>query len=307
MTLPLDTTDDATPGASAGAAGPLAATRPFYWSVRRELWENRSLYIAPLIAAGFVLFGFLVGSRRLVMSLGASGLPPERHALMLAIPYYIAAAAVIAVSVIVAAVYCLGALFNERRDRSLLFWKSLPVSDLTTVLAKATIPLAVIPVIAFIVVLALQSVLLLLSTIVLAGHGLSAAPLWTAIPWGKMTLNLAYGLVALALWYAPLYAWFLLVSGWAKRVTFIWAVLPPVGLCILEKIALDTTFLGDLLHRRLGGALSAAFSTSSQGGDTNLNIDLADFLSSPDLWGGLIVAAALIAAAVWQRRRRDAI
>jgi ABC-2 type transport system permease protein len=306
--IPSGASPDRPLGEATAAPAALAATRPFYWSVRRELWENRSLYIAPLIAAGVVLFGFLVGSRRLVQGLAeAGGLPQGRHAMALAVPYDIAAAAVLAVSLIVGAVYCLGALFNERRDRSLLFWKSLPVSDLTTVLAKAAIPLAVTPVIAFVVALALQLVLLLLSTVVLAGHGVSPAPLWTAIPWPRMTLALAYGLIALSLWYAPIYAWFLLVSGWAKRVTFIWAVLPPVGLCVLEKIALDTWFLGDMLGRRLTGALAAAFSQAPDDADTHLRMDPARFLGDADLWGGLIVAGALLAATVWQRRRRDAI
>src|ERR1700733_15667053 len=35
-----------------------SATRPFYWSVRRELWEHRSIYIAPMAVAAVALFGF---------------------------------------------------------------------------------------------------------------------------------------------------------------------------------------------------------------------------------------------------------
>jgi ABC-2 type transport system permease protein len=311
MSVFSDTVPDGAPEAAfqaTAAASVLAPTRPFYWSVRRELWEHRAFYLGPLIAGGVVLFGLVLSVINISHHLhGAWQTKMEGAGELLAIPYGVAAFAILATATIVGVFYCVGALHNERRDRSLLFWKSLPVSDVTTVLAKAAVPTAVMPVIAFAVTIALQLVLLLLGSVVLAGHGVSPAPLWVVIPWPRMTLCLAYGLVAFSLWYAPIYAWFLLVSGWAKRVTFIWAVLPPIGLCILEKIALDTWFLGDLLGRRLGGALEAAFSRSSGDADTNLQIDLGGFLASADLWGGLVVAAAFLAAAVWQRRRRDAI
>ena len=57
--------------------------------------------------------------------------------------------------------YCLDALYGERRDRSILFWKSLPVSDLTTVLSKASIPIVVLPLLTFAVTVATQLIMLL--------------------------------------------------------------------------------------------------------------------------------------------------
>src|SRR6266481_5916308 len=127
-----------------------APTRPFYWSVLRELWENRSIYIVPLIVALVVLLGFLVST---------IGLPERRRAVLLLdpakartgieAPYDMAAIMLILTAFIVGLFYCLDALHGERRDRSILFWKSLPVSDLTTVLSKAIIPLALLPLITF--------------------------------------------------------------------------------------------------------------------------------------------------------------
>src|SRR5216684_9331723 len=127
-----------------------AATRPFYWSVRRELWENRSICVAPLIVTIVVLFGFLVST---------GGLPERRRAVLLLdpakaraaieMPYNVAAMMLIFTAFIVGVFYCLDALHGERRDRSILFWKSLSVSDLTTVLSKSIIPLVVLPAIAF--------------------------------------------------------------------------------------------------------------------------------------------------------------
>jgi ABC-2 type transport system permease protein len=112
-----------------------AMTRPFFWSVRRELWENRSLYIAPLIVAAVVIIGFIFT---------AIGLPERRRALLLLndaakqraaieMPYSMAAMMIMFTVFIVGVFYCLDALYGERRDRSILFWKSLPVSDATTV------------------------------------------------------------------------------------------------------------------------------------------------------------------------------
>src|SRR5207248_2681713 len=115
--------------------------RPFYWSVRRELWENRSLYLAPLIVAGVIIIGFMFS---------AIGLAERRQAVLLLddplktrtaieMPYSMAAMMIMFTAFIVAVFYCLDALHGERRERSILFWKSLPVSDFTTVLSKAVV------------------------------------------------------------------------------------------------------------------------------------------------------------------------
>src|SRR5438034_5261939 len=150
------------------------ATRSFYLSVRRELWENRSIYIAPLIVAIVVLFGFLVST---------IGLPERRRAVLLLdpakaraaieAPYDMAAIMLILTAFIVGVFYCLDALHGERRDRSILFWKSLPVSDRTTLLSKVTIPLVALPLVTFAIVVATQLVMLLWTSAFLIIHGMS--------------------------------------------------------------------------------------------------------------------------------------
>jgi len=109
-----------------------------YWSVRRELWENRSIYIAPLAVAAVFLFGFLISTIHLPGKMrAASALDPLRQHELIAQPYLIASGLMMLTTLVVGVFYCLDALYGERRDRSILFWKSLPVSDLTTVLSKA--------------------------------------------------------------------------------------------------------------------------------------------------------------------------
>ena len=290
------------------AADAKPPTRPFYWSVRRELWEIRSLYVAPLIAAALVLFGFSISALRLPQHrLEAMKLDAAGQTVAITLPYHFAAAALIVTMLIVAAFYCLGALHNERRDRSILFWKSLPVSDLTVVLSKASVPLVVLPAINFAVILATQAIMLAISTLSLASHGMDAGLTFQRLPILGMPVALLYALAVLALWYAPIWAWLLMVSGWARRAPFLWAVLPPLALVVVEKIAFDTGHVAALLTYRFNG-FADAFEVRHKG-DMPLEalpgLDIGRFLSLPGLWAGLAVAAAFLAVAVWQRRYRE--
>ena len=311
MSIRSDDMTDSPIDRPAAAPAPMNATRPLYWSVRRELWENRSIYIAPPIAAGVVLLGFAISLFNLPHRARAMELmSPEKQAAAFAEPYSFAAAAIVVTAFIVAVFYCLGALHGERRDRSVLFWKSLPVSDLTTVISKASIPMLVLPAVSFVTAVALQLIMLLLNTVGRAANGLSAETLWAHVPLIQMDLVLLYGLVVLALWHAPIFGWLLLVSGWAKRTPILWALLPPLALCLVEKIAFNTGYLGHLLLYRLGGAYAEAFDVHPHikgQGYSIPDLDPVKFLSSPGLWLGLIVAAALFAATVWQRRYREPI
>jgi ABC-2 type transport system permease protein len=284
-----------------------SATRPFYWSVRRELWENRSIYAAPLIVAIVVLFGFLVST---------IGLPERRQAVLLLepakaraaieMPYNVAAMMLIFTAFIVGVFYCLDALHGERRDRSILFWKSLPVSDLTTLLSKATIPLGVLPLVTFAIIIATQFVMLLWTSLVLMTHSMSPASTWTNVPFFQECLILLYGLIAIALWHAPIYGWALLVSGWARRATFLWAVVPLLAIGFFEKITFGTSHFASMLRDRLMGFAPEAFAFNAQSMDCPKLTPL-NYLSTPGLWLGLIFAAAFLVAAVRQRRYRGPI
>jgi ABC-2 type transport system permease protein len=285
-------------------------TRPFYWSVRRELWENRSIYLAPLIVAAVEFFGFMISTigmparRRAVLLLD----PARQHA-VIGQPYDVAAMMMIFTAFIVGVFYCLDALHGERRDRSILFWKSLPVSDLTTVLSKATVPLVVLPLISFVIIVATHFVMLVWSSGVLLSSGL-AATTWTHFNVFKQSLILLYSLVAIALWHAPIYSWLLLISGWARRATFLWAVLPLLAIGFLEKIAFNTSHFGWMIRNRLIGFAAEAFDFH---GRTHPAIDsLAQltpgrYLGSPGLWIGLLFAVLFVAGAVRLRRYRGPI
>jgi ABC-2 type transport system permease protein len=209
------------------------------------------------------------------------------------------------------AFYCLDALYGERRDRSVLFWKSLPVSDLTTVLAKACIPLVVLPLITFVVILATQIVIFLLSTGFTLKNGFSAAALWVQLPLLKMWISLLWAIVASVLWYAPIYGWLLLVSSYVRRGVFLSAVLPPFAIGLVEKISFNTHYFSDMMTFRLTGWYTQAFVPLMPGAvspvDPLTQLTLGRFLSRPELWIGLVITAVFLAAAVQLRRSREPI
>jgi ABC-2 type transport system permease protein len=297
-------------GAQAIAAAAMSETRPMYWSVRRELWENRSIYIAPLAVATVFLFGFVISMFHLPDKMRAAlALDPMQQREIIERPYNMAALLLMGTYLFVAVFYCLDALQGERRDRSILFWKSLPVSDLTTVLSKASIPFVILPLLTFAITIATQWIMLLLSTAALLGNRQSVAMLWSQLPMFQMSLMLLYHLLAVhSLWYAPFYGWLLLASAWAKRAPFLWAALPLFAVGIVEKIAFNTSYFGALLVNRFsGGPSGGTFTGRDIAMDPIMQLTPGKFLTSPGLWLGLAITAAFLVAAVRLRRQQGPI
>src|SRR5205085_8468515 len=262
------------------------------WSVRRELWENRSIYLAPLIVAVVMAFGSFVAVRH--------NLQPDK----LAAHEELVGGILMGTTLIVAIFYCLDALYGERRDRSVLFWKSMPVSDWTAVLSKMAVPLVILPVVTFAITIATQLIVLLMSSAYLSMNGQSAAGLWN-LPWLQMSSGLLHHLVTVhSLYYAPIFGWLLLVSAWAKRLPFLWAFLPLAAIGFIEKIVFDTAHFATMLGSRISGGME------SGKGDEMMMLWPSyplEFLTQPGLWIGLAIAAACTAGAVRLRRYRDPI
>jgi ABC-2 type transport system permease protein len=287
------------------APASMSATRPLYWSIRRELWENRSIYVAPLAVAAVALSAFSLSSIAGIWEKALRLNPAQPQS-----PYDMAAGLMMLTGIVVSVFYCLDALHSERRDRSILFWKSLPVSDVTTVLAKACIPIVILPLLTVAITVAMQCLMLLLSSAVLLVSGLSVAALWTNLSFLRMSWLLLYHvLTAHALWPAPAYCWLLLVSGWPRRAVFLWAVLPLVAIAGVEQIAFHTWRFAAIVGYRLLGAAPTVASTSPEMFPTDpmTHIAPAHFLFSPGLWIGLALAAVFLAAAVRLRRYREPI
>ncbi|WP_369060860.1 hypothetical protein ABOZ73_03810 [Caulobacter sp. 73W] len=288
------------------AASTAQKVRPFYWSLKRELWEHRAIWVAPAAVAALVLLGFVLGSFGLPNRVHRAEAGGSTSSLML--PYAVACAGAFIAAALSGAYYCLTCLQGERRDRSILFWKSLPVSDRIAVLAKAAVPMVVQPLAVFAVAVSAHLAMLAWGTIAMLVWNNNPGPLWVhgfpGFMWTAMAISLPY----MALWHAPVIAWLMLVSAWARRATFLWAVIPPVMLGVLERMVFDTSHFFSFLNTRLMGGLAHAVSIGGQG-ETPLrglqDIAVARMIADPNLWIGLVLAALLFEGAVRMRRLRE--
>ncbi len=287
----------------------MKARAKLLWSVRRELWEHRAIYLAPLAVAALVLVAFLFHMGRFAEGMRAlPKLDPMRQLFNVVMPYSLSASVIILTSFLVAMFYCTDALYGERRDRSIQFWKSMPVSDLTSVASKAFIPLMVLPLVAYLIVLGTHVLLLAMSSAALAAHGVELSAFWSRFPL-QLPLTILYGLAVHTLWFAPLFAWLMLVSAWAKKAPSLWAVVPVLATLAVEKIVFGTSHFGSLISYRFTGAMREAFAVDAwKVPITQVSqLDAARFFSTPGLWAGLVVAALFLAGAIWLRRRREPI
>lgn len=307
---PRDPSPDSYAGGSPTPAR--AAQAPallLYWSIRRELWEHRWLYIVPLIVAAVFLLGFAVSATHVPLAKTAGTPAVPAHWLDDVGFDYVSLALMLAY-VVLAVIYCLEALHGERRARGILFWKSLPVSDLLTVVAKASIPIVFLPLLTFALIVVTQGIMLLIGSAVVMGKGADPSAVWIQASAPSMWLATLYHLVTVhALSWAPFYAWLLLVSAWARRAPFLWAAVPVAVVLIIEHLVFNTSGLAALLLSQLGGGPAALDFPPSENMpmQTPTLASLGAFLGSPGLWIGLAVTAAFLFAAARLRRNQGPI
>ena len=290
----------------------------FLWLVRREVWEHKAIWVAPAIVIGSLVLLILTGNVHLGLD-GATPLnevPRELQMKLLVMVYAGLALVVFMVMGIVAFFYALDALYADRRDRSVLFWKSLPLSDAETVLSKFTVAILVIPLIALVASLVAQLVIAAGGSARLTIEGLPGALMWQPEAlFGGFAVAFLWCVTAM-LWFAPIVGYLMLASAWAPRGPFLWAVLPPVGLWIGERVVVGSEYVGDFITGRLFGlyrllgARDGSDLGEAGGGlekirDVDLIGSLREFYGSPELWLGVLAAALLLAGAMWVRRYRD--
>jgi len=294
----------------------------FLWLVRREIWEHKAIWVAPAIVIGCLVLLVLTGNVHLGPFAGHGDatvfdeVSREMQLKLLVIVYAGLALVVFMVMGIVAFFYSIDSLYADRRDRSVLFWKSLPLSDVETVLSKFAVAIVVIPLVALAASLAAQLVIAAGGSARLSMGGLPGGVMWEpqALFGGFMVAFL--WCVTAVLWYSPVVGYLMLASAWAPRGPFLWAVLPPVGLWVLERVVVGSEYVGDFITGRLFGLYrllgeQSGGEVNRPGGDLEKigNVDLVgslrEFYASPDLWLGVGAAALLLAAAIWVRRYRD--
>ena len=322
--------------------------------IKREFWEHRSLWIAPVVWVGIItlLFAWTVfaviphvtghdgsfmsadagalsqlseSDRKEVEKAVAEAKEHSEHSsgdkdAFFAFSYLAISGLVTGFASIVVFFYLIDCLYSERRDRSILFWKSLPISDARVVLSKLAVALVVVPLGALLLAAVVQLLMVFMVWARFHGSAIGAAlPDLTLLAWFKsqtVALVLAVGGV---LWYAPIAGYLLLMSSWARRNVFLWVVLPPAALAALEGFFFHSMHVLEFIGWRFTGyvrllhvdenALNIGTRDSAAGasdvGDVLSKLDLSGMFLNAEVWIALLVTAGLVFAAIRLRRYRD--
>ncbi len=331
---------------------PTHPTHKFRLLLRREFWEHKGGFLwAPLVAGGIFLLlslmGFGVGemaARRASGNFQIDGQNIQVNGLDLGAltsnmdaadlqklgqgidaSLFMASSWPLIVLAFVAFFYCLGTLYDDRKDRSVLFWKSLPLSDSETVLSKVASALLVAPAIAVVAALATMIGFLAVVSIAVLMHG--GNPI--TLVWGPASpLSVAAHLVAMvpvyAAWALPTAGWLLLCSAWAKSKPFLWAIMIPVfaGIFVtwfdlMQFFDLQPGwFWKNIVGRALGSLIPGSwmFHEPATGAMVHGPESFSRLTSigsayhvfaTPQLWIGAAAGVAMIFAAIRLRRWRD--
>ena len=308
--------------------------------VRREFWENRSLWVVPAVAIAiltvlslYMLVAVLWGHSQSVNTINMQGTqfyldnlpdfaaadPAQVSGIIRASPLLLSFFLFNPMMQIVVFFYLLDSLYAERRDRSILFWRSMPVSDLRTVLSKLATALFAVTAITFAATIVFELILLVLELIM---GGVLGVHLWVVLEhplaFLESWVTLAYSLLAQALWFLPFYGWVILASCWAKKAPFLWTVLTPLGVMFAELWVFHSGHIAKLVFGHILRWLPVAFNFDpdvkprfNEMLSTSYDLVTAEsvgrFLVSPELWAGLVIAAGCVAGAVWLRRNRSEI
>lgn len=296
--------------------------------VRREVWEHRSIWVTPaavaLVVTLLTLAMFVAASKfgeitdMAIIGASTAGDHERRMALLATLLGY---TSVFLIAMwILTIFYCLDSLYAERKDKSILFWRSLPITDAETVISKVLTAMVCIPLVTFAAVAVSHLVNLVLISLWVNSEGGSAGHLiWGSVPLFDTWLALLIVLLAIPLWISPLLGWFLFVSAWTKRNPFLTAFLPLAVLPILEYVILRSHLLWDAITARLSMQSMPLFSIDpdlifDDESFRNLRLedlsllkllDISKLVSSLELWIGLIVCGLFVTAAIYIRRYRD--
>jgi ABC-2 type transport system permease protein len=276
--------------------------------MRREFWEHRGLWLVPVIVAALLALTTLVsvsfdfhGNRIPSISADQKLMVLNMSQMMFALIIYAAAAVVVSF-------YALDCLYAERKDRSILFWKSLPVSDGMTVVSKFLVAVVAVPLLVCLLAVASQLVALLIWELRVATGNAPDIVRWDALAWLR-GVTVIFLIAALSsLWYAPVIAGSLVLSAWIKKNPLLWSILGPVLLVLFEYLVFRTGYIASFIRYRSGAIWTVLAPHNGHSGE-NLRIlsDLswADAFTFPNLWLGVVAAAALLWAAARIRRYRD--
>lgn len=323
-------------------------TNTFKWLLKREFWENRGSFVwAPAITGIIFLvmtaLGMGIASVLFWKARNEPGFEFEAHGDAVEqahsmgfagdVSLLVGVGLALTVLAFVVFFYSLGSLYDDRRDRSVLFWKSMPVSDSQTVLSKVVWALVLAPAIAVAVGLVIGVALWVLSLIGAAVNGIpSAGAVLTHSHPLRVLGNILLILPVYALWAMPTVGWLMFCSAWARRFPFLWAVLLPLLTCLMITLVAAITGAATnfkfpygalwytIWYRGVGSVVPGTWYALPQVNErvTSVSVESADDLAKAidltqgwyafatlDLWIGVAIGVALIVAATYLRRWRE--
>ena len=306
-----------TPAPVAAARG-LGLTHTLLMLGRRELWEHRGLWLAPLVVAGILTAACIVAILYTHPDLHAvdlSWFTAEQRAAAFAGANWSLASPLYLVAFMVVFFYLCDCLYAERKDRSILFWKSLPVSDELTVAAKFLIATVAVPLGVYALAAVTDLVFVCFWNLFVTVGGGPQLRMWDGAAWVRAESRQLLVVILTSLWYAPIYAYLMLISAWVRRSLYLWVTLPPTLAPLLEYLTFRTHYVWDFINYRSFGIWRNLGLGHSQivGGHHHPHFEGPEFgsghfaaaFSNIDLWLGLLAAVALLYGAARIRRYRD--
>jgi ABC-2 type transport system permease protein len=295
--------------------------------IKREIWEHRAIYVTPIAIAVVVSLVSLAGmvtisafDKEVNMALfGASNIAgdAEREAAMTV--FFLGTSWVFLFGLaILTTFYTLDSLYAERKDKSILFWRSLPITDAETVVSKLLTAIFVLPLVTVAAIIATHIVNLVITTgWVMVRGGNAAHLIWGSVPLFDNWAAALIVTIASAIWMSPFIGWFLFVSAFTKRSPLLMAFMPLIILPIVEwiffrsKIFATAVFgRGEMIPLFREMDLELFFDEDRMRVNEEVvrllaHIDVGKFLLSPSVWAGVVVCGLFATAAIYLRRYRD--
>ena len=296
--------------------------------IRREILEHRAIYITPIVIALLMCLLSVAGMVAAssfdhvvdIGILGATNLGTDERSAAITVMMISLSEVFIMAMWILIIFYSLDTLYSERKDRSILFWRSLPLTDFETVFSKFLMAIIVIPLISFSVIVITHLIVFLIASIWLGAVGANPWHLiWTAAPFFDNWIATLLFLLALTFWLSPFIGWFLFVSAFTKRSPFLTAFLPIATLPLIEWIVFKTSVIAEAFFVRTVKIplldLDEIVAVMRKGEDLKIAgdfspsmmawLDVGGYFANLGLWSGLLVCGLFLTSAIYVRRYRD--
>ncbi len=304
--------------------------------LRREFWENKGSFRTTPIVIGGIYIAFLlmsifttthIDSELYTFREAIRVMADQTEELRSMVIYQVMLGSSVFFTVVMSFVilfYLLGSLYDDRKDRSILFWKSLPASDTLTMASKLLAAMFVIPAFFLLTLMVTHVIMAIIGSLMVLSVDGNPWTLFLGLSnpfkaWGMIAVSWA----AQSIWALPLYGWLMLVSAFAPRVPLLFATLPPLIFAVLQTwieflrtFTLKSNIVGVIGEWLFNSPAILTVEVGDGQGEIALGVPLTedfdhavnlanilDRLFSVQMLAGLVVAAVFLAAALWLRHR----